>query len=309
MTNIVGLRFIKLKLGDVIVFKAPPDPEKDYVSRIIGIEGDTVMLKDGNVYLNSKLLDESKYLQSDVKTYDGAFLKEGQKVKIPLENYFVMGDNRQYSTDSRDWGFVPSSSIIGKVWFCYFNCIQNPINNKTLVVAPSRSADAGKWSLYTSNQGNFRILLPTENPNITSAERPIINSKDTVKSYYFHSIDLDNGDEYQMEYGIYPSTYQDRIANNISTMLKQLQEDSIQNLVGEGESELISSKSSSFKNFPSVDSVYKKKDLINKGEYFYVMTRLIIVRNYFYSFVLTTKSPKSGDFSKFVDSFEFTGNP
>ena len=304
LTNIISLSFGKPELGDVIVFKSPIDPEKDFIDRVIGVAGDTVMLKDGNVYINSKLLNESKYLKDAVKTYGGTFLKDGETITVPINNYFVLGDNRLYSTDSRDWGLVSYNLTIGKVWFCYFNCVQNSINNKTSVIAPNTSANIDDWKLFTSDLGNFRILLPTDHPNITSSERPIINSKDTVKSYYFHSLDLNNGDEYKMEFGIYPPTYRDRIANNISTMLKQLQEDSIQNLVGAGESELISSKSSSFKNFPSVDSEYKKNDLINKGDYFYVMGRLIIVRNYFYSFVLTTKNPKSGNFSKFVNSFE-----
>ena len=76
LTNIITLRFNKPKLGDVIVFKAPNDSEKDYIKRVIGIPGDTVMIKNGDVYVNDKLLDQSAYLQSEVKTYPGSFLKE-----------------------------------------------------------------------------------------------------------------------------------------------------------------------------------------------------------------------------------------
>ena len=68
-----------------MVFVAPPDPTKDYIKRVIGVPGDTVSIKDGSVYLNGKLLDESAYLKSDVKTYEGAFLKEGKR-KFPLIN-------------------------------------------------------------------------------------------------------------------------------------------------------------------------------------------------------------------------------
>lgn len=116
LANIISLRFEKPKFGDVIVFKAPPDPEKDLIKRVLGVTGDKVMVKDGNVYLNDKLLDESKYLNPTVKTYTGnTFLREGETVTVPTDYYFVLGDNRSYSSDSREWGFVPTKSIIGKI--------------------------------------------------------------------------------------------------------------------------------------------------------------------------------------------------
>ncbi|MCL5435007.1 MAG: signal peptidase I [Patescibacteria group bacterium] len=120
LTNLIALRLGNPKLGDVVVFKAPPDPEKDYIKRVIGVAGDTVMIKDGNVYLNNQLLDENAFLKSDVKTYAGAFLKEGVPVAIPQGEYFVMGDNRPYSSDSREWGFVKQSELIGESLFVYW---------------------------------------------------------------------------------------------------------------------------------------------------------------------------------------------
>ncbi len=122
LTNLIALRFGNPKLGDVIVFKAPPDPEKDYIKRVIGTPGDTVMIKEGNVYLNNQLLDESSFLKPDVKTYPGAFLKEATPVTVPPGEYFVMGDNRAYSSDSREWGFVKNSDniIIGESFFVYW---------------------------------------------------------------------------------------------------------------------------------------------------------------------------------------------
>ncbi len=133
LTNIIGLHFSKLKLGDVVVFKAPPDHEEYFIKRVIGIPGDTVMIKEGLVYLNGKLLDETKYLNPDVKTYGGAFSKEAQTLTVPPDSYFVMGDNRPYSADSREWGFVPKDFIVGNSFFAYWpvedmKLIKNPYN-------------------------------------------------------------------------------------------------------------------------------------------------------------------------------------
>lgn len=128
LTNIIGLRFAKPKLGDIIVFKSPTDEEKDFVKRVIGVSGDTVMAKDGNVYLNDKLLDESKYLKPTVKTYGGSFLKEGETVTVPNNQYFVLGDNRPYSSDSREWGFVPEKLLIGQSFLVYW-----PLNDMKFV--------------------------------------------------------------------------------------------------------------------------------------------------------------------------------
>ena len=132
LTNLIVLRFEQPKLGDVIVFKAPPNPEVDYIKRVIGVPGDSVSVRDGNVYLNNKLLDQSSFLKPDVKTYSGAFLKDGETIKVPDGDYFVMGDNRLYSSDSREWGFVPKNSIIGDSMFVYWplnrlRFIQNPL--------------------------------------------------------------------------------------------------------------------------------------------------------------------------------------
>ena len=131
ITNLIVLRFQAPKLGDVIVFKAPPDPTKDYIKRVIGMPGDTVSLKDGDVYLNGKLLDQSAYLKSDIKSYGGNFLADGDSVKVPTDEYFVMGDNRPYSSDSREWGLVKKDEIVGESMFVYW-----PLNRMRLVKNP-----------------------------------------------------------------------------------------------------------------------------------------------------------------------------
>ncbi|MEX2007829.1 MAG: signal peptidase I [Candidatus Levyibacteriota bacterium] len=134
LTNIIGLHFSSPKVGDVVVFKSPTNNEEDFIKRVVGISGDNVMIKDGFVYLNGRVLDESDYLKEDSKTYGGAFLKEGVEVKIPKDSYIVLGDNRLYSSDSREWGFVPKDFIIGASFFAYWPIeemrpIKNPHKN------------------------------------------------------------------------------------------------------------------------------------------------------------------------------------
>lgn len=120
ITNIISLRLGDPKLGDVVVFKAPNEPEKDFIKRVIGVAGDQVSVIDGQVYLNGANLDENKYLDNSVRTYGGSFLKEGQTVTVPQGYFFVLGDNRSYSSDSREWGFVPKKNIIGISFFIYW---------------------------------------------------------------------------------------------------------------------------------------------------------------------------------------------
>lgn len=133
LTNLISLKFQKPKKGDVIVFKAPNNQEKDYIKRVIGTANDTISLIDGNIYVNGKKLDESTYLKSDVKTYAGSFLKEGAEITVPSKNYFALGDNRPYSSDSREWGFVKENEIIGESFFVYWppnrlRMVKNPYN-------------------------------------------------------------------------------------------------------------------------------------------------------------------------------------
>ncbi len=133
LTNLISLRFGDPNRGDVIVFIAPPSPDKDFIKRVIGLPGDKIYLQDGNVYVNGQLFDESPYLQSDVKTYGGSYLHDGPEntITVPQDNFFVMGDNRPYSSDSREWGFVPRKNLIGKSLFVYW-----PVNTARLVKNP-----------------------------------------------------------------------------------------------------------------------------------------------------------------------------
>lgn len=120
LTNIVSLNFETPKRGEVVVFKAPPEPEKDFIKRVIGVVGDKIKLEKGKVFLNGAMLDESDYLSSDVITNPGSFLKEGVEVLVPQDKFIVMGDNRNYSSDSREWGFITKKDLIGKSFFVYW---------------------------------------------------------------------------------------------------------------------------------------------------------------------------------------------
>jgi len=120
----------KLTRGDVIVFHAPLDPDKDFIKRIMAIPGDSIYIKDGFVFVNNNKVDESAYLKPDLKTYGGSFIQGEDPIIVPSDNYIVMGDNRSFSSDSREWGFLAKDKIIGKSKFVYWpvNAIRG-INN------------------------------------------------------------------------------------------------------------------------------------------------------------------------------------
>lgn len=120
LTDKVSYKFKEPTRGDVIVFKYPGNKSLDYIKRVIGLPGESVMIQGGKVYLFNDQnpagfrLDESSYLSDEIITGGRDFLKEGKKVKIPENNYVVMGDNRSQSADSRSWGFIVRQDIIGK---------------------------------------------------------------------------------------------------------------------------------------------------------------------------------------------------
>jgi len=123
LTNKINYRFETPKRGDVIIFKAPHNEDYDYIKRIIGLPNEKVKIIQGKVYINGVLLDESSYLPESNYTSPGRFLKEGEEITIPPDKYFVLGDNRDHSSDSREWGVIPYKNIVGKAWFRYW-----PIN-------------------------------------------------------------------------------------------------------------------------------------------------------------------------------------
>ena len=103
-----------IQRGDTVVFWFPKDPTKSYIKRVIGVPGDTVLLSDGVVFVNGKRLNES-YVPAEYRDVDSRPL-----VRIGSDEYFVMGDHRISSNDSRNWGLVPRSYIYGKAVFVFW---------------------------------------------------------------------------------------------------------------------------------------------------------------------------------------------
>jgi signal peptidase I len=118
-----------LKRGNVIVFKYPEEPERDFIKRVIGLPGETVELRAKKVYINGSPLDEPyvHFLQPpgnqseyhEVTSWD--VRERYGPVTVPPNQYFVMGDNRDNSQDSRYWGFLPRDYIKGKALFIYWS--------------------------------------------------------------------------------------------------------------------------------------------------------------------------------------------
>ncbi len=104
--------------GDVIIFKY--SETQDFIKRVIGLPGDSVMIKDGQIYINNELLDETNYLASTIYTNGGDYLHEGETITVGENQYFVCGDNRPHSSDSRSFGPINENQIKGKAWIVYF---------------------------------------------------------------------------------------------------------------------------------------------------------------------------------------------
>ena len=112
VVNKVSYKFGQPNRGDIIVFRYPPDPKQDpYIKRVIGLPGESVQIKDDRVYINGVRISEP-YLS--LQTHHGG------EWTVPQDALFVMGDNRNNSSDSRSWGVVPIENVIGKAALVYW---------------------------------------------------------------------------------------------------------------------------------------------------------------------------------------------
>ncbi len=127
-TNNKVWRVREIQRGDVVVFKYPVEPKKDFVKRTIGLPGDEVEIHNKIVFINnvqlsepysqhkdSRIFPDNPDIPAEVRSRDNL-----PKFKVPPGKYFVMGDNRDNSLDSRFWGLLPEENIRGKAWFIYW---------------------------------------------------------------------------------------------------------------------------------------------------------------------------------------------
>jgi len=124
LTEKISYQFNEPKRGDVVIFKAPASEpcaadECEYIKRVIGIPGDNVMVKEGDVYLNGEKLDQS-FLPEMVYSSSGEYMEEGVEKEVPEGQYLCFGDNRPNSRDGREFGPIDRDLIIGKAFFRYW---------------------------------------------------------------------------------------------------------------------------------------------------------------------------------------------
>ena len=112
LVNKIAYLFHAPERGDVIVFHYPLDTSEDFIKRVIGLPGDTVTLDNKTVQVDGVVLHEP-YISE-------AYNPSGKTIKVPQDEYFVLGDNRPLSDDSRDWGFVPKADLVGKAVIVYW---------------------------------------------------------------------------------------------------------------------------------------------------------------------------------------------
>lgn len=104
--------------GDIVTYSRPGHPDVSSVGRIIGLPNEEFSLRGGLVYINNDPLPEP-YLQPGTPTYPELFIQDSNNLKIPEGFYIILGDNRQKSSDSREFGFVPKENLIGKYLLSY----------------------------------------------------------------------------------------------------------------------------------------------------------------------------------------------
>ena len=121
----ISFRFREIKRGEVVVFRRPNKPTTAFIKRIIGLPGETIKIRDGTVYLQGQALDESVYLPENLRTTGDLEITLGEN------EFFVLGDNRNASFDSRKWGALPREDIIGRVHLRAW-----PINAFALIETP-----------------------------------------------------------------------------------------------------------------------------------------------------------------------------
>ncbi|MBI2599750.1 signal peptidase I [Candidatus Daviesbacteria bacterium] len=119
ITEKVSYKLNQPKRGDIVVLQNPKDESQDFIKRIIAVPGDTIKIENNRVFVNGGTKSED-YLPPNTVTRSGNFLREGASVTMDSNQYFVIGDNRNHSSDSREWGPITRGEIVGKAFFRYW---------------------------------------------------------------------------------------------------------------------------------------------------------------------------------------------
>jgi len=131
LVNKIVYRFGEVRHGDIIVFHFPQNPAEDYIKRIIGVPGDKVSIKNQQVFINEQAIEEN--YTAAPPDYNGQWV-------VPADSLFVLGDNRNQSSDSHSWGFVPMKLVVGKAEVIYwpFNEVKS-LNQPFIVKAANNN--------------------------------------------------------------------------------------------------------------------------------------------------------------------------
>ncbi len=146
--------------GDIAVFKFPREPEKDYIKRIIAIPGDTIEIRERQVYINGDPIEEPYKVHRNPRRFSAHMANYGP-TRVPEGMLFCMGDNRDNSNDSRDWGFVPRDYLKGRafmIWWSYEE--ETNAHLRTSVSDRVKSVGSKLAHLFTRSRWSrtFRII-------------------------------------------------------------------------------------------------------------------------------------------------------
>ncbi len=142
LTDKLTYKFNEPQRGDVVVFHFPKDPRYDYIKRIIALPGETIKIENNQIIITSSeqphgfVLNET-YLAPDAITQGKKYLPPGQSTTISSGEYFVIGDNREASSDSREWGTIEKKDLVGRAFIVYWppediGLVKNPLDTTTL---------------------------------------------------------------------------------------------------------------------------------------------------------------------------------
>lgn len=130
LTSKITYKFRPMQRGDVVILKSPKNPDIEYIKRVIGLPGDVIRITNGNVYVNDILINEP-YISAITNLWDNGCVVDNVPYKVKDDEFFVLGDNRPRSSDSREFCAVPIQNLVGVVFYRYF-----PANRVGVITNP-----------------------------------------------------------------------------------------------------------------------------------------------------------------------------